>query len=686
MLNIILILIITNILINSISKSKEYLSVLQCGIWGYHGTTKKRLFQWSKFDILGIHNDERGGDACGRYSGDLIEHNNSNVAKKYKEYIKLYYPPKLNNQTGTIIGHARKSSYFHGADDSIHLTQPIVRWDEEANKITNVLVHNGTIYNDKELLRNFNAPETFRYKNKNKDNKVWFSNEDTNDSNIIGDILFNTDNPEDVLKAYRGTASLVWYDASKDRLFMFAGESRNHKHGVGVFERPLYYMVGNDHVWFSSIEDPLLWIRHRDEDTAAEVPKNTLITFESGILVDEVKIDRSESSQSQSYNPNVHIINARDQEGEYGGSINSLPAHYNKPKVGDFISLTIAGIKTKVQVIYDGNDQCSLCKGTGENIYVDNLKCRTCHGTGQSQAKGVNKNLTVAYSNLNTSKKKEKYKAVDGSIILSEKIPDYDSSIIKFARLRYWDKQSLAHGLYHLTPLGEKKDKKVEEGEKYKITKPYYFVKGIMLEDHEVFQNWSRKISKKSKDINQEYLEELAAVATHPVTSLENEFVMVEGDKSGDWDMAEGSINPLFSRMVYKFEKAECLAINHCQFGLNTPRHESKSERKLREEKARALREKEKKIKEVEEEINNDLLSDGIVYNDDFENDESYEKMIKTDISEEFSSILQLLGTARDSVSQYSNHKFGIQAHDLIDDLYAKTREFGESINSGLPF
>jgi len=54
MLNAILIILIIIAFIGLISSSNTNDMTLNCGLWLYHGKASKPLFQWAKFDILGI--------------------------------------------------------------------------------------------------------------------------------------------------------------------------------------------------------------------------------------------------------------------------------------------------------------------------------------------------------------------------------------------------------------------------------------------------------------------------------------------------------------------------------------------------------------------------------------------------------------------------------------------------------
>jgi glucosamine 6-phosphate synthetase-like amidotransferase/phosphosugar isomerase protein len=79
-----------------------------CGIFAWSGS-KPELFNKSKFDILGIYNDSRGGDSCGVSTDGEIYYGVTTNCKKYSQFLfeKNYLLP---NKFPTVIGHTRKSS------------------------------------------------------------------------------------------------------------------------------------------------------------------------------------------------------------------------------------------------------------------------------------------------------------------------------------------------------------------------------------------------------------------------------------------------------------------------------------------------------------------------------------------------------------------------------------------------
>jgi hypothetical protein len=657
-----------------------------CGIWLYHGPENKPNFSWAKFDILGIANDTRGGDACGRYTANSIEHANSTKDQDYRDYIKLNYPPTLKKNSNTVIGHSRKSSAFYGSNSSLEHTQPIVRWNENSNEIKKTLVHNGTIYNTDFLIKKYGVSETFRYRYINNDNNFEFKDFKTNDSNALADILFNIEGYE-VLKDYQGTASLAWYDKDQDLLYLFAGESLTYaSSSKPTEERPLFFRYSDNYVWVSSLEAPLLQTRDKKDCGVEEVPKNNVLIFKSGKLIDSIPIDRSNSSQAQHFSTHTKNSRSNDRDYYYGynNSFDDEDYYDDTCSMGGDNRMSPLSLPEKTnnqdfysghRIIYKGKDKCNECKGTGESLIILNTRCGKCKGTGQIQ-KVVN---ISNYNKINTSNgefTEDEIKELGE--LLTEDNGRKPEKLIKFARLRYWWKKELLHGIYHISKSGEIHRNKILD-EKYpnKNTKVFYFIKGIMIEtddenktNHQIWNNLSRKVNKSNK-LEWEILEEICHHSQYPISSLTSELAICEDEDSPkDWGLFTGKVYALFSRECYEFEDGVMKNKKISPNGLNSPIIEVEKVKK----------EKQLKIN-LEEEENETSLNDS--YKED---DDAYEDLVKKEVELELMNFLRATQDAKNALTAYFDHKIGLRAHEFLSKIENQIENSDEFLDSDSPF
>ena len=126
-------IILTTLLISSIIQylSKTNTAVLYCGIFGFIGDLS--YFSWDKFNILGIINDSRGGDACGIAMGKDVYHFNDKENKLYYDMIAKMVMPKIDDNIPFIFGHTRKTSANALHTGAINYTQPYKIYDSKKN-------------------------------------------------------------------------------------------------------------------------------------------------------------------------------------------------------------------------------------------------------------------------------------------------------------------------------------------------------------------------------------------------------------------------------------------------------------------------------------------------------------------------------------------------------------------------
>lgn len=260
---------------------------LYCGIFAWTGDSNKK-FNWDKFNMLGILNNERGKDSCGRASGNISQYGTGKYSN-YDNFIKETPPFPIKERM--IIGHDRKASWGYTVNEGN--AQPVIL--EEGNEVVFILAHNGTIHNIDDLAKKYNI-----IKGNNTDSWVL--------ANIIYKNGFN------VLKEYEGAASLVMYDRRKyletgnTHIHLFKGESKyNSWSQTSSEERPLYLLnKGNNSVYISSLEDPL-WIIGGNKDNIYDIATNKVFTIVNGVFLENIiDIDRFEMTQIKTHYKNFN--------------------------------------------------------------------------------------------------------------------------------------------------------------------------------------------------------------------------------------------------------------------------------------------------------------------------------------------------------------------------------------------
>lgn len=250
-----------------------------CGIFAWTGNSNKK-FSWDKFNLLGVLNDERGGDSCGRVSGDIAQYGIHTEAN-YSGFIEKnkVFPIREN----IIIGHDRKASVGYAITEDN--AQPVIL--KEDGEVVFVLAHNGTIHNMEKLAEHYN---------------VMFLAGET-DSKILARIIYHKG--FEVLQDYNGTASLVIYDrrrfleTGETIVQLFKGESKTSEYNkILSEERPLFISTKyNNSFYISSTESSLKSIGSNSKEIYS-LKSNKVITIKDGVLQEEI-IDIDRSSQQQ---------------------------------------------------------------------------------------------------------------------------------------------------------------------------------------------------------------------------------------------------------------------------------------------------------------------------------------------------------------------------------------------------
>jgi len=569
MINIILIILILSTIYNIKFNKDIYPVILNCGIWGYYGKKGTPGFDWMKFDWIGASNDHRGGDACGRVAGSKFSHNISNNTKKYSDFIlngKL--PPEIDNKVKAVFGHSRKASLSAGFEfKELQYTQPLLFINDDL-KLDFIGSHNGTLYNHKELAKKYGI-DNILYKYLDDDKKI--REYQMNDSQILLYIVGKLKKFE-VLSEYNGAAAFAIYNYDSNELMLWNGASKlgeysKHK----TLERELYYIQHEDHLWFSSEIDPLIYTNYDENLEAEMVPENQLMIFKDGVLKESKSIERKSIQQKITYTNNkIKIFNNNNKD-------------KSKNKSGKQLSLP-----------------------------------------------GVND----AFVNKN---------------VLSEEIPDIDNKMVRFTRNVYYLKGELCHGIYHLDTFGVSGDKVTaqEASIDFKITKPYYFICGYMIKDHEDYQELSRKF-KKRRTLESNEIMQLASKCAHPVYIPQFDMFMSHVKSSEPFS---GVYTPLFSNFEFKINNGNTKYKSKCEFV--SVNHGKIDEKKVNNNDADDLP------------WNNDEIDD----NGKFQSDESTDDLVKKEINFELGSVLQSVQSAYNSISIYTDHKYGKKIERLLSEM-----------------
>lgn len=217
-----------------------------CGIFGIV-TKSMRSFDFPTFCTLGIANDSRGGDSCGYFIDGHYEYG----AKDDDKWFQCFFQDnKFLNElkmSSVAFGHCRKASV--GIIDET-TAQPVVLTNANG-KVEYVLMHNGTIYNYKELAKKY-IPD--------------IDITGMTDSQVMARIFYRSGYK--ALSEYNGGAvfAIADYRGGKPKILLFKGASKKDKWDKKeTDERPLYFCVDpiKGELIFSSIASYLMSLRHK---------------------------------------------------------------------------------------------------------------------------------------------------------------------------------------------------------------------------------------------------------------------------------------------------------------------------------------------------------------------------------------------------------------------------------------
>lgn len=231
-----------------------------CGIFGMI-SRKTKPFNKRAFCTMGVINDSRGGDSCGVFIDGLVEYG----VDKQKTFMSFFRDSLVLDTTTECkiaLGHCRKASV---GKVSLETAQPVVLYNEEG-LVDYVLIHNGTIYNYKELAKKY-IPDV--------------DIDGLTDSQVMARIFYYKG--YDCLDEYNGGAVFVIHDYRINKSLVFKGYSKKYTHSVSEEEeRPLFYCWHNGRFCFSSIFETLYAFYY--EESIYTLPHNKLMVVRGNKL------------------------------------------------------------------------------------------------------------------------------------------------------------------------------------------------------------------------------------------------------------------------------------------------------------------------------------------------------------------------------------------------------------------
>lgn len=330
-----------------------------CGLFGVI-TTKPTKLNKTIFNVLGVENDTRGGDSCGIFIDGEVEYG-VNENKYYSNFFKTSKLLKATKKCSIALGHCRKASVGVINETT---AQPIVLTNDDG-KIEFVVMHNGTIYNYKELARKY-IPE------------IDITN--LTDSQVMARIFYYKG--YDVLNEYYGGAVfvIVDYRENKPKILLWKGASKQNSACLNkTEERPFKFTVSNDKFIFSSLGT---YLEVFSNDTIYTLIPNNLIEVCEGDVYSVAEYKRDDVTQS-SYYPKTTTYFEDDNDVFYSESYyydtrNTIPSkttNTTKETVKDNkerLTITDGGLyeinNQPASGVYNVDSNGNIVKEKGNNI------------------------------------------------------------------------------------------------------------------------------------------------------------------------------------------------------------------------------------------------------------------------------------------------------------------------------
>ncbi len=366
-MNFILIILIINYLLNFIFKPKT--SSLYCGIFGWAGISTK-TFSMASFNLLGKENEERGKHSCGLAIDNVIKTGTTASTKLFSDFAKIGHENPV--KVPIVLGHTRMASV--GAINSFNAHPLGFGHYEKGFRF--IGIHNGTLYNYKDLAEKYNIKLESTYKNVNnvqeKREKI--------DSEILLECIYRS-RSSNVLGEYFGKAALAFYDCKEPNvLYLFKGASKLYadtKSQVYYEERPLYvYKQNKNSMYFSSLKEPLKLIGG-NKDNIIDVETNVLYKIKNGNFDSAIKyeIDRTKcySEKAVKYFQPRH--NRRWPAEDYAYDVwDDYPENPNAPIIPELPAHKKEGKTSRVDFYKNTNKNINKKKPVNNKPVVYNIR------------------------------------------------------------------------------------------------------------------------------------------------------------------------------------------------------------------------------------------------------------------------------------------------------------------------
>src|SRR5436190_1430953 len=170
-----------------------------CGIFGQSTSNPSKLNQ-ANIRILGMFNESRGKNSCGITYDDEIYHGLL-TEKLFTDFMKGRDFKAEHNPL--MFGHTRSAS--SGVVNEFNAHPFGFGINRKTGGYKFIGVHNGTLYNQEELAKQYGVEITQKYTNEYKTELT----RTKIDSEILLEIIHRT-RSFDVLSSYIGRAALVW--------------------------------------------------------------------------------------------------------------------------------------------------------------------------------------------------------------------------------------------------------------------------------------------------------------------------------------------------------------------------------------------------------------------------------------------------------------------------------------------
>lgn len=262
-----------------------------CGIAGIL-SSKSRKFNYSTFCYLGMLNDSRGGDSCGIFIDGKVEYG-TGANKLFSNFFITSRLLKDTKHASIALVHCRKASI--GAVNE-YTAQPVVI-KNKSGKVEYVLMHNGTIYNYRNLAQKY---------------LPGMSIEGLTDSQVMAMIFYNCG--YDVLNEYIGSGVFVIVDYRSKEVLMFKGASLYTQYAQTFCEeRPLFYCIYKEQFYFSSIMSSLAALGAN----VYSLPANSLIKIPEMKVIATYSRDTCYQEWYNSYYSTARYVDYCDYDNTY---------------------------------------------------------------------------------------------------------------------------------------------------------------------------------------------------------------------------------------------------------------------------------------------------------------------------------------------------------------------------------